>query len=179
MDTPLTAGEFVARYDHGTSELVKGVVQTRPGPDGVVRPIRSRLTGLLGDHDETNRLGRVVSNRPWVQTRRDPDSVRTADLCFYSGQRLPRGQGPAALLTVVPDLAVEVRSPTDRWLATYDRLVEYLVAGVGVVVILDPDTVTASVYRDNELPRVLGGSDALVIPDVLPGFSVPVRRLFE
>jgi hypothetical protein len=49
---------------------------------------------------------------------------------------------------------------------------------VRVVVVLDPKTATASVYRPEELQQIFHNSDPLVLPDVLHGFSVPVDRLF-
>jgi Uma2 family endonuclease len=58
-------------------------------------------------------------------------------------------------------------------------MLEYLKAGVRVVVILDPSTTSASVYRDaEEFRQILHNGDPLTLPDVLPGFSVPVSRLF-
>ena len=45
-------------------------------------------------------------------------------------------------------------------------------------VILDPSTETASVYRDDGQQQVLTSADELTIPDVLPGFAVPVASLF-
>jgi hypothetical protein len=36
-----------------------------------------------------------------------------------------------------------------------------------------------SVYRPDESQQIFHNGDALVVPDVLPGFSVPVLSLFE
>lgn len=46
------------------------------------------------------------------------------------------------------------------------------------MVILDPQTVTTWVYRSDALQQILGSGDELTLPDVLPGFSVAVQRLF-
>jgi Uma2 family endonuclease len=72
-----------------------------------------------------------------------------------------------------------VRSPTDRWNAIFIKVGEYLTVGVRVVVVLDTATTSASVYRPDELPRIFHNSDALTLPDVLPGLSVVVSQLFE
>jgi Uma2 family endonuclease len=51
-------------------------------------------------------------------------------------------------------------------------------AGVDVVVLLNPAVRTASVFRkDSE--QSLASQDQLVLPDVLPKFSVPVSAFFE
>ena len=53
-------------------------------------------------------------------------------------------------------------------------------AGVAVVVILDPGIDAAAVWRQNEdFPQRFSNSDELTLPDVLPGFSVPVKQFFE
>ena len=56
---------------------------------------------------------------------------------------------------------------------------EYLEAGVGVVCILDVDTRTAQVYDAEHPVRILKDDDELTLPELLPGFAVPVRRFFE
>jgi hypothetical protein len=46
------------------------------------------------------------------------------------------------------------------------------------VVVLDPATTSASVYRSDEFQQIFHNGDTLTLPDVLPGFSVVVSRLF-
>ena len=138
-----------------------------------------RIGRLVDEHAEKHDLGHVMSNDSFVQTHSNPDTIRGADVCFYSYERLPKGKVPDGFLPVAPDLVVEVRSPSERWTEVYGKIVEYLNAGVRVVIVLDEPTATASVYRYDELPQIGYNGDALVVPDVLPGFSVPVLRLFE
>ena len=58
-------------------------------------------------------------------------------------------------------------------------MAEYLEAGVTVVVVLDGEPPTARVFRADGTTRELGPDDELTVPDLLAGFSVPVRRFFE
>ena len=60
-----------------------------------------------------------------------------------------------------------------------EKVDEYLNAGVQVVCVLDPGTETVRVYRPGATPAVLSLDDELTLPDVLPGFRVGVRQLFE
>lgn len=83
--------------------------------------------------------------------------------------------GPA----VAPEAVFEVRSPTDRWREILAKVADYLAAGVIVVWVLDPPCESIHVYRAEEPTRVLTAKQALALPDVLPGFSVVARRLFE
>lgn len=175
----LTAAEFTKRYENIHAELIKGVVKEYP----VAWPRHGKICGtmsaMLWVHTQAHKCGHVMTNDSWVQTGSNPDSVRGGDVCYFSYERLPEGPVPDGLLPVVPELVVEVRSPTDRWTQMFAKVVEYLSAGVCVVVILDPNSATASVYRADELQQIFHNSDPLTLPDVLPGFSVPVEHLFR
>ncbi len=175
----LTAEDFAARYANVHAELVKGIVKEYPVPWPKHGFLCTNIAWLLTVHVKEHDLGRVATNDSWIQTGRNPDTVRGADVCFFSYERLPKGKVPEGLLPVVPELVVEVRSPSDRWDAIFTKVGEYLAAGVRVVVVLDPKSETASVYRLEELQQTFHNGDPLVVPDVLPGFSVAVSRLFE
>jgi len=120
-----------------------------------------------------------VSNDSGIITERDPDTVRGADVAFYSYGRIPRGPLPPGYLPVPPELVFEVRSPTDRWRDVLAKVVEYLDAGVSVVCVLDPGTETVLLYRDDRPNEVIPAEGELTIPEVLGDFRVPVRRFFE
>jgi hypothetical protein len=175
----MTAAVFARRHGGEYCELVNGHKRELPMAFPKHGKICSRTCYFLCEHSERHDCGHVMTKDSFVQTRRDPDTVRGADVSYYSYERLPKGKVPDGLLPVQPDLLVEVRSPSERWTEVFARVVEYLHAGVRVVIVLDEPTATASVYRPDELQQIFHNGDALVIPDVLPGFSVPVLRLFE
>ena len=177
--TLMTADEFTARYANIHAELVKGIVKESPVPWPRHGKICSRIDRLIGNHVEAQDLGHVMCNDSWIRTGSNPDTVRGADICFFSYERQPKGELPEGLLPVAPDLVVEVRSPSDRWNVIFAKVGEYLTAGVRVVVVLDPASTSASVYRVDELQQIFHNGDTLTLPDVLPGFSVVVSRLFE
>ena len=123
-------------------------------------------------------LVRVVNDRPECRGNLLLSTVRGADLLFVGYARLPKGEAPENL-TIPPDLVVEVRSPSDRLNAVIAKATEYIDAGVRVVVVLDPKTESAAVHRLDEFAQVFHNGDELTLPDVLPGFSVPVKKFFE
>jgi Uma2 family endonuclease len=139
----------------------------------------ARFVSILAGFVEQHSLGLVLSNDSGVITERDPDTVRGADVCYYSKAKIHGDLPRDRYLDVVPDLVVEVRSPTDRWQKVLAKVSEYLTAGVIVVVVADPATDSALVYRDEGLPQTFGPNDTLTIPDLLPGFGVPVARLYR
>ena len=78
-----------------------------------------------------------------------------------------------------PDLAVEILSPDDNAARLQRKINRYLAAGTSVVWVLDPDSITATVYQKSGAFRTLTADDSIDIPELLPGFSIPVRALFE
>lgn len=179
---PMTAEEFVRLHgDESGVELVKGRVMRLPMPGAEHGEVCLNAGVLIREVVKAGKLGRVMVNDTFVRTATNPDTYRGADVCFVSYARLPKDQpSPKGPLEVAPDLVFEVRSPTDRTGDIQIKVGEYLNAGVTVVVVLDPEIEAASVYRQTEsFPQRMHNGDELTLPDVLPGFAVPVRRFFE
>src|SRR5689334_14298919 len=116
--------------------------------------VAARITSRLSSYVEERDLGHVFSHDTFILLRRDPDLVRGPDLGYVSFGRLPRDQEPGGILAVIPELVVEVRSPSDSWTGLFAKVVEYLQAGVSIVLVLDTETSTASVYRPQALPQI-------------------------
>jgi Uma2 family endonuclease len=192
--TPLlTAEQFLDRYGHLSGvELVRGVVvrkgvavsetdspaEVSPMPRFRHGVVSYRAVRAIADFVEANRLGWIAINDTFVRTEDGPDTVRGADVLFVSYARLPDGVMPEDL-SVPPELVLEVRSPSDRWNAVFIKVGEYLRAGVTVVLVIDPVSRTVSAYRDDGGQQTFREADELTVPDVLPGFTLPVARLFD
>jgi Uma2 family endonuclease len=175
----LTAEEFGLLPDDGTpKELVRGRIVPMNVPAPRHGQICVQIAYLLRRFLDDHLLGQVVSNDSGVVTERGPDTVRGADVAFYSFSRVPPGPFPRGYLAAVPELIFEVRSPTDRWRGILAKVAEYLNAGVGVVCVLDDVGETAHVYSDDQPVRILTADQTLTLPDVLPDFQVVVGRFF-
>jgi Uma2 family endonuclease len=175
----MTAEEFAERPDPGyPEELVRGRIVPMTVPDRRHGQICGKVMLILGVFAREHDLGHVLCNDSGVVTERGPDTVRGADVAFYSYQRLPRGPLPQTYGPEVPELIVEVRSKSDRWPRVLAKVAEYLDAGVGVVVVLDDEQSTAHLFTADR-NQVLGSADELTFPEILPGFAVAVRRFFE
>jgi len=177
----MTAEEFGRRPDPGhPEELVRGRIIAMPLPDprhGRVCLKTGRIVDTFADEHD---LGRVVCNDSAVITERDPDTVRGADVAYYSYARLPKGPLKPGYGPEVPELVFEVRSAGDAWRKIIRKVSEYLDAGVLKVVVLDPGTRKAHVFSpEQEEPVVLGPEDDLTFPGLLEGFRVPVHRFFD
>ena len=174
----MTAEEFLARHgDESGVELVKGRIVRYPMPGGKHGEVCSKANYYLTHHTMTHPIGRVMSNDTF--TRTSLETIRGADVCYLSYSRLPKDQETPSGSVPAPDLVIEVRSPTDRLNRLMGKAYEYLEAGVAVVVLLFPETQSATIFRNEELPVQLGSNDELTLPDVLPGFAVRVSAFFE
>jgi len=177
----LTIEEYAQLPDNGVpNELVRGriVPLNRPAPwHGFVCGNVYRILGIfVVEHD----LGYAITNDSGIVTQRNPDTLRGADFAFYSYGRIPKGTlAKKGYLDVAPDLVVEVKSPTDRWKDILAKVAEYLNVGVAIVCVLDPDRSTLTLHRPDHPEEKLTAEDMRILPDVLAGLSVPVRRFFE
>jgi Uma2 family endonuclease len=179
VETLLTAEEYGLLPDEGQpTELVRG----RVVPRAFTTPRRgyhcAEVVCILGEFVEEHDLGRVCNNFG-VVTERDPDTVRAADVAYYSFDRLPRGPLPEGYAEVAPDVVFEIRSPSDRWAHTHAKVSEYLNAGVQVVCVHDVQSRTLLLYRPDEVPVLLEEPGELALPEVHADFRAPVARLFE
>jgi Uma2 family endonuclease len=82
-------------------------------------------------------------------------------------------------MPVVPDLAVEVASPTNDAEELLAKVFEYLRAGSRLVWRIYPRFRQIYAYTSvTGAPRVFSEADSLEGGDVLPGFSFPMAELF-
>ena len=176
----MTAEEFGKRPDPGyPEELVQGRIVAMPLTDPRHGEVCAQAVYLLKRFLEDHDVGRAVSNDPGVVTERGPDTVRGPDVAYFSYLRIPKGPMSRGYQAVVPELVIEVRSPSDRWPKVHVKVAEYLDAGVRVVVVLDPDPRMAHVYGQDDGPRALSAEQDLTLPGVLDGFAVRVGKFFD
>jgi hypothetical protein len=62
---------------------------------------------------DAQKLGRLVASDSGVWLERDPDTVREPDIVFFSAEKVPPGVRVTGYSETVPDLVVEVQSPSD------------------------------------------------------------------
>lgn len=156
-------------------EIVDGeLVELRPKSMEGAR-IYVRMTHFLHEHVERQGLGAVYCADRYL-LRRDPRRERRPDLTFIARARIP-AEDPD-LFEGAPDLIVEVLSPSDPSGATFQRGRRDLEDGAREVWVVDPKFQTITVLSPGRPPRPHGVGDVLESPDVLPGFSLPLERLF-
>jgi Uma2 family endonuclease len=175
----ITAEQYPKLAPHDRpSELVRGRIVVMNPPFSAYGYWCVQMAMILDRHVRAHQLGRIVTNDGGVITERNPDTVRGADVAYYSYERVPRGPLPKGYWPA-PELAVEVRSTDDRWKTLVKKAGEYLEACVMNVVIIEPEKQTVHVYAPDRETEILTVDQILTLPESLPGFSVPVREIFE
>ena len=126
-----------------------------------------------------NRLGRVAGTDSGVLLDRENNVVREPDIAFFSAEKLPPGEVVAGYYEVVPDLVAEIASPGDSNAEVNDKCRMWLSYGVPLVWELHPQWRSVSLHRPGRPIAILGENDTLDGGDVLPGFSILVRAIFD
>lgn len=168
IGTRLTAEEYLALAPNGRpSDLVRGEIVEMNPPGlrhcGVCALIAWRLT----DFAVPKRLGFAFTNDAGVITERSPDSVRGADVSFYTASSEPNAKTNPGYARTPPLVVFEVRSPSDRASEVLAKIVEYLRVGVATVVVLDPGQRIATYYTSDVVGTELSETEVLPLPPPL------------
>lgn len=175
----ITAEELADRPetdDH--EELVRGSIVREPPPGYGHGSMQLRIGALLDDWVRQRGLGEVVTETGFVLSR-GPDTVRAPDVAFVAKDRVPGPAERSGYFQGAPDLAVEVRSPSDDDRAMKEKAREYLAAGSRMVWVVDPETETVTVHRPDAPPRGIDRRGMLDGGEVVPGFAVLAARILR
>lgn len=105
--------------------------------------------------------------------------LRSPDLTFVRKEKIPSGDAQQRFLEVVPDLAVEVLSPSDSMKFVGHKIGEFLERGIPIVWLVDPGQRTVTVYRSLSNTQRYTSDDTITAEPALPGFSCAVSRFFQ
>jgi Uma2 family endonuclease len=161
-------------------EIVNGQKVEKP-PMGTFQVlVGSNLDQILGAHARANGLGRVVSEMLF-QINEAGDPKRRPVVAFVSYERWPRDRKVDSRdgWHVVPDLFIEVVSPSNKASEVLGKTLEYFEAGARRVWVVYPIERQVYVYESSKRNRILGTGDELDGEDVLPGFRLALAELFE
>ncbi len=176
--TPLSVEQFdrLLEPDELRYELDEGELIEMTRPRVTHNRIVLKLTRVLLGYLETHALGELfTSDNLFVL---GPTTKRAPDLSFILAARASTID-PARDIPGAPDLAIEVLSPSDKVEAMRRKIRQYLAAGAQVVWLVYPNTREVEVWGSaSGAARILGQDEILEAPELLPGFSCPVKSLF-
>jgi Uma2 family endonuclease len=99
-------------------------------------------------------------------------------LCYRRSSESAALDPDANAWDVIPDLAIEVTSPSDRAEVQRKKVLEYFRAGVRSVWVVYPNLAIVDAYETPTIVRVYGRNDSLADDPVLPGFLLRLADLF-
>ncbi len=167
--------EFGDRY-----ELVDGRLVKKPMPGYRHGLIIDIIRDAIKEYDSQRKFGHSIQE---VSVRIGPRSAPTPDMSYWkAGRNIQITDGAAPL----PDLAVEVLSPSDlqskaALQSAMVKVYRLLTAGVGIVWVVNPKEEIVTIYQAGQAEPIkkLGLEETLDGGDVIPGFAIGVKRLFE
>ena len=180
----MTVDEFLALPDDGVRRwLIHGEVRE----DGIT--IRNRFhSSTMANIAYELGAWRRTKQKPWGQVvcgeagvRLDPNDEMTVgvDVAYVSHEVLVQQTGESTIIEGVPTLIVEILSPSTQIQSVDEKIDMYLQAGVNLLWVVDPRDETVTIYRPGVKPTLVNADENLTGGMVLPGFDVPVARLFE
>ena len=180
MPKLLTADDLLRLHGAGVrGELIRGEFCELMSAGREHGQLVMKLGWIIQNFTIPRRLGRVYGSDSGVLLERDPDTVREPDIGFISAERDRGNDRVTGYDEQVPDLAVEIASPSDSRREIHDKALMWKRYGARIVWAVYPDTRTVDVYDEDGFAATLGENDELDGGTVLPGFSCEVGEIFD
>jgi Uma2 family endonuclease len=174
-----TAEDLLRMPDDGFRyELVRGELRKMAPAGHQHGRIAINLTTPLDQYVRAHNLGVVYAAETGFKLASNPDTVRAPDVAFIQRARVEEVGDVEGYWPGAPDLVVEVISPSDTYSEVEEKILEWLEAGVRLVIVANPRKRVITVYRSLTDITVLTEHDALSGGDVVPGWTMPVRDVF-
>jgi Uma2 family endonuclease len=172
----LTADEFEKLPNDGKKyELVRGALVEVCRPTGPHGELQSVVSADFIGYLRKNKIGRCTTESGF---RLSPDTVRGPDVAFTSFERIEKFP-TTGMIPAVPDLVVEIVSPEDTAGEIQDKVHQYLEAGTKIVWVFYIDAKAVHIFTPDGEPRVVGIDGVLDGENVMPGFRLSLREVFD
>lgn len=164
--------------DH-QAELVHGQYVVSPYVKARHSVIARNVFLALYGHVAPRALGEVFSDGTCFALPHRDDTVRCPDSSFVAAGRLraePAGDG---WFEVAPDLAVEIRSPSESRATLDEKLDDYFAAGTRLAWVVDPARWGVEVHLPDRSVRWVPAGAVLDGAPVLPDLRLAVDDVFR
>ncbi len=161
-------------------EVVDGQVVEQESMGAYEMRLATLLVARLEAFAKEHQLGRAVQEMLFdlalpTNRKRRPDVAFVSFDRWPKQRRIPRTEA----WEVVPNLAVEVVSPTDRADYVMDKVAEYFEAGVEQVWVVFPSQEQVYIYTSTTRVDILTRSETLRGDPILTHFQLPLAELFD
>jgi Uma2 family endonuclease len=186
VESGMPLDEFLEAMDSEPFELIEGKrivrMPTGFGSSEAISLLFSALfsfiihRGLGRVYSETTFILPGTFNPQWVTGSRIPD------IMVYMGARIDEYKAlhpdRTRPLEIIPDLVVEVVSPTDKYTDVNRKVETYLKDGVRLIWVVDPQARTAMVYAPGQSILLLNEDELLRGGEVVPDFEILLKDVF-
>ncbi|MCY3916101.1 MAG: Uma2 family endonuclease [Chloroflexi bacterium] len=176
----LWAMECDPALEHRKFYLIDGVLYEDDVPGRIHALIAIKIGRYLDEYAEAHGQGEVTSECGY----HPPETRHTAllpDVAYQRFDQLP-DPPPEGYVPKMPDLAVEIQSPSDTMSKLKHKAQAYLENGTAIVWLVLPERRGVEVCRLSDggalQSEFLGPGDTLRSDDILPGFELDVNLLF-
>ena len=175
----MTIDEFEQLPDDGYRyELVDGELEQMPPTGEVHGDVDRHLIWLLESFIRPRGIEKLFVETSFVLSS-DRHTVRQPDLAFVREERLSEDRDRERSVRLVPDLVIEIVSPSDRRSVVVAKAQEYRHYGVRLVWVVDPPSRSVTNFRIDGSVEVLGQGDTIDGEDIIPGFQAKIRDIFQ
>lgn len=136
--------------------------------------IAARLCAFLLSWVEPRKLGRILTASRGFKLHNQ--NLVNPDVSFISKEQLK--QSPDTYTKIVPELVVEIKSDNDELMNLKEQIQKWLKLGARLVLLIDPEKRTVTMHRLNGEMKVLTDGDLLTIPDLFPGWELPIVKIW-
>ena len=161
-------------------ELIDGELIEMPPSNALHAWLASELAAHLRNFAVSGNLGYAFVEFG-AYTVTDQHTLRASDVAYFSAERLSP-PFPQTFVGLMPDLVVEIKSPSNTIAELRAKAAWYLQHGTRLVWLVLPDQQRAEVCRlgdEDELTfEMVGPAGSLSGEDVLPGFELSLGQLF-
>lgn len=182
---PITADLLLALpEDSWRYELIEGRLVRMPPVGFEHGDLEAELGSAMREYAREHQSGRVVVGETGflLSPPGELETVLAPDIAFVTAPRVPPADSAVArgFPRLCPDLVVEIASPSQGRSELGAKARLWLSYGARLVWILWPDAKEVEVWRPGQklTPETLTVNLALDGEDVLPGFQLPLNRLF-
>jgi Uma2 family endonuclease len=157
------------RYELDEGELIE---MTRPAY------LHNRILGILfvalSNYFRQNPIGEaLISENLYALS---PSIRRSPDVAVILGNRR-EALKDAKVISIIPDIAAEVRSPSETPRMINRKLKQYFAAGVKEVWLIRPESRGVEIRTGAGVPETLAAGEVLTSRP-LPAFELPLEELF-
>jgi Uma2 family endonuclease len=136
--------------------------------------IQVKIAKRIDNYLDENPIGDVMTETNFKLWPDRPKESRIPDVAFVKKGRM--SDDWRRFPPIAPDLAIEIVSPGDDFFEVLDKVDAYLEQGAQIVWLIMSKKREVLVCTSEGMRKV---RDVLTAPELLPGFELPVSKIFE